>query len=198
VLRRKNLCLILIIFSAPVFTTQGFAASFYQCKSPDGKTSFSDKPCPSKSTTTNTGKLNSSRLIGTTGEKEFSGKNAAPNQQSIFIFRAKFSKALQSLAPLRMSITRYYMDSGQWPKNLEVLGFRAKTMQSEFISSTRIKKNGKIVALLKPQLGEHKMIVLDPKPAMGNTSLDWQCSSNFPSALLGGREMGLCDSREIY
>lgn len=90
------------------------------------------------------------------------------------------------------------MDRGQWPENLQALGFKPQSMQSEYIASTRIKKDGSIVALLKSALGENKLIVLSPKPAMGNTTLDWQCSSNFTVTLLGESNAGLCDSREIF
>jgi len=180
------------------FNVQSIAASFYRCESSDGKTTFSDKPCPAKSKTTATGKLNSLRISGTTGTGKFTDDKAAPDKQSVFIFRAKFSNILQSLMPLRLSIARYYMDRGQWPKNLQALGLKQQAMQSALIASTRIKKQGKIVAALKPALGANKIIILEPKPAMDNTMLDWRCSSNFPPALLGEDGAELCDSREIY
>jgi len=183
-------------FFSALFSTNSIASSFYRCESSDGKTSFSDKPCPTKSKTTDKGKLNSFRISGTASNKEFTDDKSAPNQQAVFIFRAKFSNILQSLTPLRMSITRYYMERGQWPNNLKDLGFKAKAMQSAHIASTRIKKNGRIVASLKPALGENKIIILSPKPAMNNTTIDWQCSSNFTSVLLGDAE--LCDSRKIF
>ena len=173
-------------------------ANFYKCESSDGKVSFSDKPCPTKSTTTQKGKLNSFRITGSVGTDEFPDDEPSRDENSVFIFRAKFSSILQSLTPLRHSITQYYMERGQWPDNMEALGFEQQAMQSQQIDSVRIKKNGKIVAQLNARLGEHKIIILNPKPAMGATSVDWQCWSNFPRSLLGGGELEICGSREIY
>jgi len=195
----QRLLVFFSLFSVCVlFITDSVGASFYRCESSEGKTSFSDKPCPANSKTTVKGRLNSSRLSGSIGRKEFTDDKPLPGLQAVYIFRAKFSSILQSLAPLRISITRYYMDRGQWPENLQALGFKPQSMQSEYIASTRIKKDGSIVALLKSALGENKLIVLSPKPAMGNTTLDWQCSSNFTVTLLGESNAGLCDSREIF
>ena len=61
-----------------------------------------------------------------------------------------------------------------------------------------IANNGKIVAILNAKLGENKIIVLNPKPAMGATTIDWQCWSNYPRNLLGGGELEICESREIF
>lgn len=173
-------------------------ASFYKCENSDGKVTFSDKPCPTKSTTTQKGRLNSFRITGSVGKEAFPDDEPNRDDNSVFIFRAKFSSILQSLTPLRRSITQYYIERGQWPDNMEALGFEQQAMQSQQIDSVRIKKNGKIVAQLNARLGEHKMIILNPKPAMGATSIDWQCWSNFPRSLLGGGELEMCGSREIF
>lgn len=175
-----------------------FGASFYKCETSTGKISFSDKPCPEKSKTTKKGNLNSFRISGTVGNNEFPDDKPSRDANSIFIFRAKFSAILGSLSPLRMSITQYYMKRGEWPENMEALGFERQAMQSMHIKSARIKKNGKIVAILNAKLGENKIIVLNPKPAMGATTIDWQCWSNYPRNLLGGGELEICESREIF
>jgi hypothetical protein len=97
-----------------------------------------------------------------------------------------------------MAITQYYMDRRKWPEDMESLGFERQAMHSKQIDSVRIKKNGKITAMLNAKLGENKIIVLNPKPAMGETQLEWQCWSNFPRALLGGGELEICSSRNIF
>jgi hypothetical protein len=173
-------------------------ANFYKCETSDGEVTFSDKPCPTKSTTTQKGKLNSFRITGSVGKDEFPDDTPNRDENSVFIFRAKFSSILQSLTPLRRSIAQYFMERGQWPDDIKALGFDQQAMQSQQIDSVRIKKNGKIVALLNARLGEHKIIILNPKPTMGATSIDWQCWSNFPRSLLGGGELEMCGSREIY
>jgi hypothetical protein len=175
-----------------------FSANFYKCENSVGKVTFSDKPCPAKSKTTKKGKLNSFRISGTVGNGEFPDDKPDRDANAVFIFRAKFSNILQSLSPLRVSITQFYMERGQWPENMEALGFERQAMQSQHIDSVRIKKNGKVVAMLNAKLGEHKMIILNPKPAMGATTIDWQCWSNYPRTLLGGGELEICGSREIY
>lgn len=181
-----------------LWSTQVFAANFYKCEDSSGQVTFSDKPCPTKSKTTAKGKLNSFRISGTVGNQEFKDDKPERDPNSVFIFRAKFTNILQSLTPLRLSITQYYMDRGNWPKNLEALGFESQSMQSRDIDNVRIKKNGKIVAMLNERHGENKFVVLIPKPALGATKLDWSCWSNFPRSLLGGGELELCGSREIF
>ncbi|MDX1813081.1 MAG: hypothetical protein R3240_14090, partial [Gammaproteobacteria bacterium] len=87
---------------------------------------------------------------------------------------------------------------GKWPEDMEALGFDQQSMTSNDIDNVKIKKNGKVVAMLNSRHGENKIIVLLPKPAMSNTKLDWQCWSNFPRSLLGGGELEICGSRRIY
>lgn len=192
------LCRPLPLVMLMCFPSLALGANFYKCESSDGKVGFSDKPCPTKSITTQKGKLNSFRITGSVGRNEFPDEEPDRDENAVFIFRAKFSSILQSLTPLRQSITQYYMERGQWPDNMEALGFEQQAMQSQQIDSVRIKKNGKIVAQLNANLGEHKMIILNPKPAMGATTVDWQCWSNYPRSLLGGGELEICGSREIY
>lgn len=180
------------------FSSLALGANFYKCETSDGKVTFSDKPCPTKSTTTKKGRLNSFRITGSVGNEEFPDDEFNPDDKTVFIFRAKFSGILQSLTPLRQSITQYYMERRQWPDNMEALGFEQQAMKSQRIDNVRIKKNGKIVALLNAKMGENKIIILNPKPAMGATSIDWQCWSNYPHSLLGGGELEICGSREIY
>jgi len=159
---------------------------------------FSDKPCPEKSKTTKKGKLNSFRISGTVGNNEFPDDKPNRDANAALIFRSKFSTVLESLSPLRRSITQYYMERDQWPENMEALGFERQAMNSKHINNVKMKKNGSIVAVLNANLGENKIIILNPKPAMGNTTIDWQCWSNYPRSLLGGGELEICESREIY
>lgn len=184
---------ILLLVSLPVM-----AANFYKCKSSSGDITFNDKPCPKESKTTDKGKLNSFRISGTVGSKEYTDNSPEPDTQTALIFRAKFTGILESLTPLKRTITQYYFERGKWPEDLEAMGFDNQSMQSKDIRDVRIKKNGKIVAMLKERHGKNKIIILNPKPAMGGTSLDWQCWSNFPRSLLGGGELEICGSRHIY
>lgn len=186
--------LIVLLF----ISTSTTAASFYKCQTSSGEITFSDKPCPKKSKTTAKGKLNSFRITGTVGNEEYTDNSPEPDTTTALIFRAKFTSILESLSPLRRTITQYYFERGKWPENMEALGFEKQSMQSKDISNVRIKNNGKIVAILNHRHGENKIIVLNPKPAMGGTSLDWQCWSNFPRSLLGGGELELCGSRHIF
>ncbi len=188
----------LLIIPLLFFSAHAVGANFYKCKTSDGQVTFSDKPCQKKSQTTQKGKLNSFRITGTIGNKEFPDDKPDRDANSVFAFRAKFTNILHSLSPLRMSITQYYMEHGKWPENMEALGFDRQAMKSSQIDGVRIKKNGKITAVLNAKLGDNKVIVLNPKPAMGATQLDWQCWSNFPRALLGGGELEICGSRYIF
>lgn len=188
----------IIFTSLALLPFYAYSGNFYKCESSSGKVTFSDKPCPKKSKTTKKGKLNSFRISGTVGNKEFPDDKPNRDANSIYIFRAKFSNIQASLMPLRMAITQFYMSRRQWPETMETLGFERQAMQSKQISGVRIKKNGKIVATLNARLGEHKFIILNPSPAMGATTIDWQCWSNFPRTMLGGGELELCESREIY
>ena len=181
-----------------LLTSNAVGANFYKCENTDGKITFSDKPCPTTSTLTKKGKLHSFRISGTIGKNEFTDDQPKRDNNSIFIFRAKFSEILQSLTPLRQSITQYYMDRRHWPENLKSLGFEQKTMRSKHIDLVKIMANGKIVATLNPGLGNDKYIILAPKPAMGDTIIDWQCWSNFPRLLLGYSETEACESRQIF
>lgn len=174
------------------------AANFYKCESSGGEITFSDKPCPKKSRTTDTGKLNSFRISGTVSDREFTDDSPEPDPQTALIFRSRFANILQSLTPLRNTITQYYMERGKWPEDMDSMGFDQQAMQSRDIDSVRIKKNGKIVAQLNQRHGQNKIIVLNAKPAMGNTTIDWQCWSNFPRSLLGSGELEICGSRHIY
>lgn len=183
----------LLLVSLPAFT-----ANFYKCQSSSGEVTFSDKPCPKKSKTTSTGKLNSFRITGTIGSEEYTDNSPDPDTTTTLIFRAKFTNILESLSPLRRNITQYYYERGQWPEDLNAMGFDNQSMQSKDIRNVRIKKNGRIVAMLNDRHGKNKIIVLNPTPAMGNTTLDWQCWSNFPRSLLGGGDLELCVSRQIY
>lgn len=185
--------IILLALSMP-----GLAANFYKCKTRSGDITFSDKPCPKESQTTDKGKLNSFRITGTIGNEEYTDNSPEPDTTATFVFRANFSRILESLSPLRRNITHYYFERGKWPEDMEAMGFDNKSMQSKDIRSVRVKKNGKIVSMLKERHGKNKIIVLNPKPAMGGTTIDWQCWSNFPRSLLGGGELELCESRQIY
>ena len=191
-------CRQLILLCLLAFSSYASGANFYKCETSDGNITFSDKPCPKKAKTTGQGKLNSFRINGTVGSNEFAEDNPDRDPNSIFIFRAKFTNLLQSLTPLRMSIVTYYMERGKWPIEMEDLGFEPQSMQSRQIDNVKIKKNGKIVAMLNPRLGENKFIVLTPRPAMGGATVDWQCWANFPPSMLGGGELEICGSREIY
>ena len=193
-----GLILQLLIINLLFFSAQAVGANFYKCKTSNGQITFSDKPCPKKSQTTKKGKLNSFRISGTVGNEEYTDNQNSYDANSVFAFRAKFTNILHSLSPLRMSITQYYMERGKWPENMEALGFDRQAMKSSQIDGVRIKKDGKITAVLNTKLGENKFIVLDPKPAMSETQIDWQCWSNFPRTLLGGGELEICGSRNIF
>ena len=196
--RQLKLLSIASFCSLLIFSPEILSANYYKCETDDGQIAFSDKPCPKKSKTTGKGKINSFRITGEIGNTEFAEDAAERDENSIFMFRAKFSNILQSLTPLRRTITQYYMERGKWPENMEALGFERQSMQSKHIDSVRIRKNGKIVAKLNSRLGENKIIVLNPKPAMGETTIDWQCWANFPRSLLGGGELELCGSSDIF
>lgn len=184
---------IFTIISLPVMS-----ANFYRCESSTGEVTFSDKPCPKESQTTDRGKLNSFRISGTVSREEFTDDSPERSPESILIFRSKFTNILQSLVPLRNTINQYYMDRGEWPENMKSLGFDQQAMNSRDIDSVRIRTNGKVVARLNSRHGDNKIIVLSPKPALSNTKLDWQCWSNFPRSLLGSGELEICGSRHIY
>jgi hypothetical protein len=169
----------------------------YKCATPGGSVSYSDKPCPRQAQTLKEEKLSSFRIGGHVGDTEFVDDNPTPDAPALFLFRSRFSNILNSLTPLRMLITQYYMERREWPKSLDDLGFEPQSMHSSQIEQVRIMKHGKIVAALKPRLGANKYLILNPRPALGETQIEWQCWSNFPRLLLGGGEMELCTSRII-
>jgi hypothetical protein len=190
---RASALMFLTIFSLPLL-----AANFYRCETSNGRVTFSDKPCPKTAKTTDQGKLRSFRISGTVGKEEYTDDAPEPDPQSVLIFRSKFTGILESLTPLRTTINQYYMERGKWPENMEALGFDQQAMSSRDVDSVKIKKNGRVIAKLNSRHGENKIIVLAPIPAMGNTKLDWQCWSNYPSSLLGRGELEICGSRIIF
>lgn len=175
----------LVVFVGVTVAAPTYSGTLYKCKSPDGRIRYSDTGCPATSDV----------LKKKKGAPE---RPATPpiEGSAIPLAAAKFSQALVSLAPVRMAISQFYADQGEWPKKMGDIGFKESEMNSRFVRAVSIVEKGGIKAELIREFGNYKIIYLSPKLVMGDTSVEWECQSNVDEKILTVHSQSICSYKK--
>jgi len=122
----------------------------YKCKNADGRIYYSDTGCPATSEVLKKKKKSSeNEPIDPFEDPKAKGApkhTATPpiEDNKIPLAAAKFSQALISLAPVRVAVSQFYAQQGEWPRKMGDIGFNASEMNSTCLTgqSTSRMMNG--------------------------------------------------------
>jgi len=182
--------LILAISSAPVQS-----ANYFKCVRPDGSVIFSDTECPTETEVLTEKTLKAGSLTGHIGQGPYSDGQDNISLADMLKLRTQLTEVLTALAPIKTASTEYHLSQNAWPPYLETLGFDPARMNNAHIKTVLLSRSGSIIARLREEFGDGKMVVLTPHEAMDGTQVEWDCAANFSPLIMN--ELS-CDSRKIH
>lgn len=185
----------LALFGFSLWVCTVNAANYFKCVGPDGGIIFSDTECPDSSEVITEKTLKSGTLTGHVENAAFQEPQTELDLEEMLLLRARLSEVLTSLNPIKIAAEEHQLSSGEWPQTLHELGFDSREMTSSAIKQLRLGKTGKIIANLKPDFGDAKLIVLSPQSILGGTQFEWECAANFSPLIM---EKLPCESRKIH
>jgi hypothetical protein len=150
------------------------AGTLYKCKTESGKFVYKDKPC-----------LGNDAQIS---KKEFKNDVLSGRQSAAEVFvseqqlKTVLASAISELQVVKIAIVEHLFSNGSWPTSLASLGFNATNMKSSNIEQVKIGANGKVSALLSPQIGSNAILALTPRLVMDQTSVEWETTTNIPDS----------------
>lgn len=177
------------------------AGNILKCVAADGSITYADTRCPAASTLLSHKKPSPRLRQPPQNMKNIEQGAEFPAAETQLpsarrVFQAKFVQALSSVSAIKIGITEYFMLRGEWPEDLEALGFDSSNMHSSLIEQVSVISQGRIQIRLVKDWGADKQIWIYPRSVMGGTQLEWICYSNFPSYdLTTGTGNSLCNSR---
>lgn len=192
---RRNFIPCLIFGSLLALNAPVWAASYFKCVGPDGSIIFSDTECPDEAEIVTEKTLKPGALNGRIGQEVYNDGNTSMSLDEMIKMRGRLAEGLASLSTIKMAITEYQAMQADWPHSLQDIGFDSERMNSQYIENVGVGQNGAIIANLRENFGEGKIIVLTPRNVMDGTQLEWDCAANFSPLLM--QELS-CESRKIY
>ncbi len=112
--------------------------------------------------------------------------------QNTYVARANFANALTSVNPLRIAISNYYAENGQWPAYFSDIGVDSSTLREPgIVDSVEIRLGGTLhVVLSAAAFGAGHYFQMAPDTRRG-TMIDWNCKTTLDKSLWVGSCIGL-------
>ena len=95
--------------------------------------------------------------------------------------KAKLANALVMVTPLKMQVTQYYLERGDWPASFVDLQLNPTAMREPgLIEQVALRLGGVIqLDLDETEFGAGQYLQLIPREAMGGTQMAWDCRTNL-------------------
>ncbi len=119
---------------------------------------------------------------------ESTGLSALPSKiQNTYVTRANFAKAVTLVNPLRISISSYYAEHGEWPTNFSDIDIDSSTLSEPgVVDSVSLRLGGVLHVKLSADAfgaGHYFQMIPDTKRS---TMIDWACKTTLDKSLWVG------------
>jgi hypothetical protein len=106
---------------------------------------------------------------------------------------AQLTEVYSLLMPIKISMTEYYMTTGEWPSSLQDIRLKPEEMNDgRYLEKVRLGKDGQIYAFLSNTFGKNKLLSLKPRSIMGGTQTRWECFTNVNTKGIPTLSNNLC------
>jgi len=107
--------------------------------------------------------------------------------QSSYVTRAKFAQALSLVNPVRLSVTMFYGQNGEWPNYFSDMNLDAKHLhQPGIVDAVSLRLGGKLHVKLAPEtFGANQSFELTPDVS-NPMAMDWICKTSLDKSLWTG------------
>lgn len=122
-----------------------------------------------------------------------SGLSGLPDKiQNTYVTRANFAKALMLVNPLRLSISNYYAEHGEWPAYFSDINIDSSTLREPgIVDSVELRLGGTLhVVLSTAAFGKGHYFQMAPD-AKRTTMIDWVCKTTLDKSLWTGPCTGI-------
>lgn len=176
----SNIKLLAIAAFKQAVTNMMAAPEFMHFATPGPK---AKKPAPMETANTPTPSEEEPGLLG----------NIAEKFQLSSIKKSNAAKALTMVNPLRIMITQYYAETGEWPPSFAAMNIDPKELREpKVISEVELRLGGVLhIRLAASAFGENEIMQLIPREAMGGSSMEWTCRTSLDKAYWVGDCTGL-------
>jgi len=211
---RSLTILFMFLLILNISNTNLFSATFYKCRSESGGITFSDTPCLKTDEVLHEKHVTRNKLSTVENNSAFeeSDSEKSHNENTLGIMgdgtkqnknqrlKIRISKILNSLKKVKHKILQYNNETGKWPENFSDIKMNQREMKSRYVTSLKIKENGKLIVFLNKSFGNKKILMLQPKEAisMGEKLIVWTCYTNFTKEVLRTIDEPMCISKKIF
>ncbi|NNF61790.1 MAG: hypothetical protein HKN06_10755, partial [Gammaproteobacteria bacterium] len=128
-------------------------------------------------------------LPGATPVTPMADVTASGAEQHRYITTARFAAAYTTVHQLRMFLTQYRMEQGNYPQDFSDLRIDPDELSDgEHVTAVTLQPGGVLVAHLEPtHFGDDAVFRLTPRDVMAGTRTRWDCTTTIPDKdRLGG------------
>lgn len=120
--------------------------------------------------------------------------NTTPDY-SPFMRKAQLAQVMVLISPIKLTMTDYYMQNGEWPSSLQDLRLKPNDMNDgQYVEGVQLYKGGRLVTRLGKPFGQQRYLELIPKNIMGGMATRWDCNTNVD---LSGMARGSLNCEQV-